>query len=434
MRVGVRPRGSGRAGAVLVAAVVLLGGCSSDLLTTTAPAGESPGTAGEGGGGTGISEDAANVDPALVDELARLSERAVSEYDLMALLVKVTQGGRDVYEAAFGETMTGVPATTDMHFRNGAFAFTYIGQAFARMADEGLLSLEDPLSTWRPDLPEADRITIRMLLNMTSGYADYVYTPDVLDGTQADPFRQWTGPELTEIGVSRPMWFEPGTNWAYSHTNYVILGDVLSKITGRSTAEALEEYVVQPMGLTQTTGNDDTPLIPEPVLQSYTSERRTFLQVPADVPFYEDSTYWNPSWTTAPGAVQTSTIDDVTRSMEIVGSGAQVSPEMYEQQTGANLVGQGTPPTEQCPRCGPLTEERNYGLGVIRYGPWIANTKLFAGSGATGGYLPEGEWAITVVTTYLPSAFGPDGGFDNASATIWAELAAAVSPDNAPRV
>ena len=311
-RVGVRARLGGAAVIVAAAlALVAASGLPASAAPETAPADATAAT------------------------LERVARQAMDTYHLKALIIRVTQDGREVYTDALGESMTGVPATTDMHFRNGAFAFTYIGQTFARLADEKKLSLDDPLSTWLPELPRSRQITVRQLLNMTSGYADYVYLPRVGRAVQRNPFRQWNSDQLIRLGVTAPMDFAPGTNWGYSHTNYVILGRVLEKITGKSTAEVLQDYVLGPMGLTGTSSNGNTPAVPEPVLHTLTSERRGYLEVPRRLPFYEEATFWNPSWTTAPGAVMTSTIRDVTTSMEIVGSGSQVSPDMHQQQVGA---------------------------------------------------------------------------------------------------
>lgn len=400
----------------MAAAALILAGCTSHAIDTDPTA----------------SPSATSSTPQ-AQQAAAIAEAAFGEFDLRALLVKITVDGQDVYEAAFGESMTGVPATTEMNFRNGAFAFTYIGQAFARMADEGLVSLDDTIGTWLPDLPESNRVTIYQLLTMTSGYPDYVRQEAILDGTQADPFRAWTDDELIEIGLAPGMLYEPGTNWSYSHTNYVILGQLLTAITGQPVHDVLEEYVMGPMGLTQTGSNANTPAIPEPVLHSFSAERREFLQVPDDVPFNEETTYWNPSWTTASGAVQTSTIDDVTRSMEIVGSGAQVSPEMYDLQMGEGLLGLGEP-TDACPLCRTMVPERRYGLGVILYGDWVAQTKAFAGSAATGAYLPQEGIAITVVATFLPEAFQDAARYSNTTALIFERLATLLAPDFAPQV
>src|SRR3954447_12581637 len=97
------------------------------------------------------------------------------------------------------------------------------------LVDRKEVKLKDTLDNFLPDLPHAGRITLKNLANMTSAYADYVYQTEVLHGVTLHPFRQWTSEELIRIGVSKPMMFEPGTNWGYSHTNYVILGRVLEK-------------------------------------------------------------------------------------------------------------------------------------------------------------------------------------------------------------
>ena len=112
-----------------------------------------------------------SVDPKLAAELRQITREAKDTYHLGAVIVRVTKNGKNVYTAALGESMTGVPATTDMHFRNGAFAFTYIGEIVAQLVDEKKMALDDPLAKWMPELPDADKVTIENLLNMTSGYA-----------------------------------------------------------------------------------------------------------------------------------------------------------------------------------------------------------------------------------------------------------------------
>ena len=402
---------------VCALAISLLVACSSGGTGDTGAAAGSPSPSG---------------DPAQMAQIEKVARDSMQKYDVRALIVQVTKDGQNTYTGAMGTSMTGVPATTDMHFRSGSFGFTYIGEIFAKLVDEGKVSLEDPLSTWRSDLPQADRITVRNLLNMTAGYADYVYQPSLLKAYSRDPFRQWSNEELIDIGVSAPMLFEPGTNWAYSHTNYVILGEVLQGITGRPMADVMREYVIEPMGLTGTSTNDNTPAIPEPVLHSFSSERRADLGVPASEDFYEEATFWNPSWTTAEGAVLTSTIGDIGRSMTIVGSGEQVSPEMYQEQVGPNLVGFGEKdPTGKCPACAQNTETGSYGLGVVLLGPWITQTMNFGGLGATSGYLPSDGLTISVATTYEPEAFDSEGLYANASTEIFKAFTEVLAPDQA---
>src|SRR6476620_5697396 len=120
------------------------------------------------------------------------------------------------------------------------------------------------------------------------------------------------------------------------------------KITGHSMDEVMKEYIFTPMGLTNTAG-PLTAGIPAPVVRMNSSERRAALQIPDGVQFYEDATFWNPSWTTASGAVQTTDIFDLGRTAEIVCSGELLSDEMYQQQVRNNLAGTGGP-TEACPK------------------------------------------------------------------------------------
>ena len=98
----------------------------------------------------------------------------MTDNDLKAVIAGVSVAGQPVLTKAWGESMTGVPATYDMHFRNGSVAIAYLGVVTLQLQEKGVLSLDDKLAKWFPDYPKADRITLAMLLNATSGYADYV--------------------------------------------------------------------------------------------------------------------------------------------------------------------------------------------------------------------------------------------------------------------
>src|SRR5258708_33990689 len=104
--------------------------------------------------------------------------------------------------------MTGVAATVPMHFRNGAMAFTYVSTMLLELVDQKKGSLDTKLSDFLPDVPNADRITLKNLANMTSGYPDYVYQPAVTHPLNLDPFRQWSSDELIQIATTKPSTFE----------------------------------------------------------------------------------------------------------------------------------------------------------------------------------------------------------------------------------
>jgi len=249
----------------------------------------------------------------------------------------------------------------------------------------------------------------------------------VLVGVYRHPFRQWTPEELTQIGVSKPLQFAPGTNWGYSHTNYVILGRVLEKIARMPLADAIRRFVTEPMGLMQT-GASLTPEIPEPVLHAFSSERREALGVKPGVPFYEEATFWNPSWTTVEGAVETTNISDLSLSIEAVASGKLLSAKSSAAQIVPSLIGFGhTQPN--CTACRKNTVAFNYGLGVINVGPWVTQTLGFAGASGAVVHLPARKLTIAVETTNGPGAYD-----DKGNAGLGRSPCSARSPTRAHRI
>src|SRR4030095_9310903 len=184
--------------------------------------------------------------------IANIVQEGMKTEHLRAVIVKVTQGDKVVISQAFGESIEGVPATTAMHFRNGAVAFAYLGTLLMQFVDEHKVKLDDTIERWMPDLPHANKVTLKMLANQTSGYPDFETDPQWLAAFNADPFHIFTFEERIKYAFSRPMMFEPGTNWSYAHTNFMILGEVLSKIGGKPLDALLKEKVFVPMGLKNT--------------------------------------------------------------------------------------------------------------------------------------------------------------------------------------
>lgn len=107
-----------------------------------------------------------------------------------------------------------------------------------------------------------------------------------------------TTKDQRRLALDQPQQFAPGTNWSYAHSDYVILGLALEKITGQPLNVALRRKVLRPLGLRNTVASQTTA-IPQPVLHAFSGERRQFLGIPASTPFLEESTFWNPSWTLA---------------------------------------------------------------------------------------------------------------------------------------
>lgn len=407
---------------VLACAIGLVAGCTSNE-SSPEPSATSGATAVE------------SSDPAKAEAVMKVVRDYMAEANLKAVIVRVTIDGKEIVTAALGESMTGVPATTDMHFRNGAVAISYVSTLLLLLAEEGKVSLDDKVAKYLPDLPNADKVTLRNLAQMTSGINDFVLGNEQFQkDSYANPFRAWTTEEQLALAVDKPLYYEPGTNFNYAHTNYVILGQALEKATGKSMADLLQEKVLDPLGLDNTRPNL-TAEIPEPALHAFTGERATFLGVPADQPFYEESTYWNPSWTINHGAIQTSNIWDLHDTAVAVGTGKLLKPESYQQMTTTDLRGK-TSRVEGCLTCRPFGDDETYGLGVwvIGKGGWLMQNPLFFGYAAAESYLPSEKIAIAVATTWAPEAFAADSPpIQNGSDVLWRKIGAVLaSPENAP--
>jgi len=172
-------------------------------------------------------------DPTAIVAIARNAMKADS---LKTVIVRVTVNGKPIVTKALGTSMTGVPATPAMHFRNGAVAISYMSTLLMEYVDKHKISLNDTVARWLPLLPDAGQVTVKMLANMTSGYPDYVTDPAFLAQEQSDPFRAFSASQLLAFAFSRPLSFPPGTNWGYAHTNYVVLGQILEKVGGKPLA------------------------------------------------------------------------------------------------------------------------------------------------------------------------------------------------------
>lgn len=419
----------GLAGALLMITACTTGGSTvSSGVSGAVSSGVSSAVSTTAGG------SAAPADAALTAQVMTVVDTFARDNHLRSVLIRVTRGDDVLVEQAVGESMTGVPATTDMHFRNGAVAISYMSTLLLILVDEGRVGLDDKVSTWLPDIPHADQVTLRQLAQMTSGYVDYEQTPELTAANYADPYKQWTPPELLSFAVDQPLYYPPGTNWNYAHTNYVILGLALEKITGQPLDELLRSKVLDPLGLTQTSGNEGTPAVPERVLHAFSSERRSALQVPAGISLYEESTFWNPSWTLAQGAIQTTNLHDLSVTARAINSGRLLSPQSYATFSSTELRGK-TSAVAGCPACFEQSIGYTYGLGVVISGDWLLQNPVFSGESAVEAYLPSQDVAIAVAVTYAPAAFdATTGAYVNAADQLWRQIALAVVPDNPPPI
>lgn len=336
--------------------------------------------------------------------VAAIVRRQMRELGMKATILQIDTGKRPLISAGFGSSMAGVPASPDMYFRIGSMAIPDLITLVLQLEDEGRLSLDDKLSKYRPDLPDADQITLRMLADNTSGYQDWIQgNPAFVEALFGNVFKQWSVSELLATAFGRGPACDPGDCFVYTHTNIAVLAQVITKVTGRSIQSLMHERIFKPLGLRHT-AISRRPAMPGPVLHSYTSDRGV----------YEDSTFWNPSWTIGAGTVMSATIGDVARTARAIGSGELISTGAARERLA--------PTTAVFPK---FSAEFYYGLGIVVSGEWTYQNPMLDGYTGVMASLPARDLSIAIVSTTKPVPGGEEGPL---ASLLFAKLAAYLAP------
>jgi D-alanyl-D-alanine carboxypeptidase len=187
----------------------------------------------------------------------------------------VVRDGHRGWRGNSGVAELGTTRSVPIHgrFRIGSITKTFVATVVLQLVGEGWLGLDDPVEKWLPGVvPDGDRITVRHLLNHTSGLFDYRLTLDLPPSQEFldNRWRTWTATEQIERAVAHPPTFEtPGSAFAYSNTNYLVLGQIIEKVTGRSYGKEIERRIIRPLRLHQTTLPGTAPWIRGPHPHGY---------------------------------------------------------------------------------------------------------------------------------------------------------------------
>ena len=175
--------------------------------------------------------------------------------------IAVVKDGEVAWTAAWGSARLGppaVPAGPGMRYAIGSISKQFTAAAILSLAEEGLLSLDDKVVRWLPELTRARDVSVRQLLSMTAGYPDF-WPQDYVMPHTTKPIAPI---EIARAWGGKPLDFEPGTKWQYSNTNYVIAGLIAEKASGRPLFELLRARFFEPLGMKSAWTNDETPLGP----------------------------------------------------------------------------------------------------------------------------------------------------------------------------
>ncbi|MBA8948814.1 serine hydrolase domain-containing protein [Actinomadura namibiensis] len=237
-------------------------------------------------------------------EIKAALEGMVRDRAATAAMIRVG-GGRSGWTAGAGvaDLASRRPADPAGHFRIGSVTKTFVATVLLQLRDEGRLGLDDPVERHLPGVvPGGAHVTVRQILDHTSGLRDYMSEPGYSTNRWRgeERFRSYSPEQLLKVAFAKPPHFEPGTSWRYSNTNYVVAGLLVEKLTGRPYGREIERRILRPLRMTQTVVPGNRPGLPRPHARGYE---------PLPTGEIVDATRMNPSLDWAAGEMISTTRD-----------------------------------------------------------------------------------------------------------------------------
>jgi len=336
--------------------------------------------------------------------LGAIVDQAMVEKRLPGVAVGVWIPGRGTWVRAFGtgDLATGAAMDIADHVRIASVTKTFTATAILQLVDAGKLSLDDTLERFIPGIPNGKRITIRNLLAMTSGIYDFTIDEQFLADITADPLMAFTPDDVIAILKRNKPDFAPGEKVVYCDTNFILLGVILEKVSGRGAADIIREDFIAPLKLAGTSF-PDTPDMPAPFAHGYYAGEDAKGTL-------EDFTRSNPDLPWTAGAM-ISTLDDLRVWAKTIGTGALLSPAMQRERT-----------TFQ-----PFTDNPSarYGLGLLEIAGFSGHWGMIFGYTTAMYYLPEDDATIVVLGNQSTNG-------STAATEIFVEIARSLYPERFP--
>jgi len=203
-----------------------------------------------------LRREPAPIDARLEQVLARGVERRGSIYPGAVLYVDSEPSGVWSGAAGLADTASNEPMAADSRFGIGSIAKTFVATVVLQLMEEDVIDLDASIDTYLPEdlpvvIPNGEQITVRMLLNHTSGIPEWL-TENVIMQIANDPSTVWGTEELLTLAFAQDVLFEPGQAFAYSNTDYTLLGIIIEELTGLSWADQIRTRILEPLALSDT--------------------------------------------------------------------------------------------------------------------------------------------------------------------------------------
>jgi D-alanyl-D-alanine carboxypeptidase len=205
--------------------------------------------------------------PEIRAKIDAATQQVLTSTGVPSASLAIVQDGRIVYLQAYGDARLEprVPAKAEMRYSIGSISKQFTATAILMLAEQGKLSLDDPVSRFVPNLTRAGEVTIRQILSHTSGYQDY-WPQDYVPPFMLQPI---IADKILDLWARKPLDFDPGTDWQYSNTGYVIAGLIVERASGTPLLDFLSQNIFGPLGM-KSVMNIDQQRLPETDATGYT--------------------------------------------------------------------------------------------------------------------------------------------------------------------
>ncbi|PXX71027.1 D-alanyl-D-alanine carboxypeptidase [Nocardia tenerifensis] len=206
-----------------------------------------------------------------VDALQRDVD-AIVAVGVTGVQARVVDGAGDrVAVAGKPDIAAAEPVSPNGYFRIGSVTKSLVATVALMLVGEGRLTLDDPARRWLPDLlrDNDDTITVRQLLQHTSGIHDSPLETDTAEGYYRTRYQIRTPEQTVEAAMRQPRDFAPGAGWAYSNAGYVLLGLIIEQVSKRPWHEEVRSRIIEPLGLRDTRWPGESPTLPDPHAKAY---------------------------------------------------------------------------------------------------------------------------------------------------------------------
>ncbi|QIL02288.1 beta-lactamase family protein [Sphingomonas sinipercae] len=198
----------------------------------------------------------ANAQPLSAAEIARIDQavtRHLAETSVPSASIAVVRDGKIVLAKAYGKANEGLPASPALPYQIASISKQFTAMALLLLEDDGKLDLDDTVSKYLPNISGGDQITLRQLLSHTSGLQDY-WPQDYSFAAMARP----TTPQaIADRWAKKPLDFQPGEQWQYSNTGYVVAGMIAEKVSGEPLLQFMKRRLFDPAGMASVISQDD---------------------------------------------------------------------------------------------------------------------------------------------------------------------------------